>query len=38
MRSACIVGDEAPEFDALIERIRALETEANLTSPPASQS
>ncbi len=38
MRAARIVGDEAPEFDALIERIRALETEANLASLPASQS
>ena len=38
MRAARIVGDGAPAFDTLIERIRALETEANLASPPASQS
>ncbi len=38
MRGARIVGDGAPAFDTLIERVRALETEANLASPPASQS
>ena len=29
MRNARIVGDDAPEFDALIERIRILESDAN---------
>ena len=29
MGSARIVGDDAPEFDALIERIRTLEADAN---------
>ena len=38
MRSARIVGDGAPEFEALIERIRLLETEVNLASPPATPS
>ena len=36
MRSARIVGDGAPEFEALIERIRLLEARANLVSVPAS--
>ena len=38
MRGARIVGDGAPEFDMLIERIRSLETEVNLAPAPASQS
>ena len=37
MRRAHIVGDGAPEFGALVERIRSLETEVNLASPPASR-
>ncbi len=37
MRNARIVGDSAPIFDTLIERIRSLETEANLASAPASR-
>ena len=35
MRGARIVGDGAPKFNALIERIRSLETEANRASAPA---
>ena len=38
MRGAHIVGDDAPKFNALIDRIRSLETEANLAFAPASQS
>ena len=32
MRNARIVGDDAPEFDALIERLRILEADANRPS------
>ena len=32
MRNARIIGDDAPGFDTLIERIRILETEANRPS------
>ncbi len=38
MRRARFIGDDAPEFGALIERIRSLEAEANLAPGPAWQS
>ena len=38
MRRAYVIGEGAAEFEALIERLRSLETEVNLAATPASQS